>query len=60
MNEWDYIKWRQFLWVQMNTDFIGFDKLMCSFRACDTHLYRHTRVGNFKIFVLELSAVLEI
>jgi len=44
----------------MNTDFIGFDKLMCSFRACDTHLYRHTRVGNFKIFVLELSAVLEI
>jgi len=33
----------------MNTEFIGFDKLMCFFRACDTHLYRHNRVGNFKI-----------
>jgi hypothetical protein len=47
MNEWDYAKWRQFLWVLMSADFIGFVMLIYSFRDSDIHI--QTREGNFEI-----------
>ena len=53
MNEMMQSEDSLFVWVQMNTDFIGFDKFMCFFRVCDTHVYRYTGVGIFKIFRAE-------